>query len=245
MAVKVNNVTTDAFLSLLSSPELAKSSQEAEQVFGVSVPKSTNTTTPQSSGGFVSNNAGKDVSASVVPQSHRNRKPFDWLSESKTTVSPTALGKPLGYSSKRSEDTNSNFGMGGKTVKMSGKEYTTAPKAAVAGALEATEGMVKSPFAMAAGYYANKDTYESKRESEGSASVLAQREERSREYKEEHQEENDATAKKFADIEQSINLYGDDTKLRKFLERNKKEMQELKDETGSNFTLADAAYTMG
>ena len=205
--------------------------------------------TPQKSGGSVSNapkKQGVDVSESRVPLSHRNRKAFDWLETANTTISPTALNKPSSYESKRLTDTNSNFGMGGREVKLSGKEYTTAPRAAATGALEATEGMIKAPSVFMADYYKyGKDTYESKRESESMGRAQEQRAQRSADYKKENQAENDKKAQEWADKATSIDLYKEGTSLRDFINKTKADMQSLKEETEQDFTLADMAYTMG
>lgn len=205
--------------------------------------------TPQKSGGSVSNapkKQGVDVSESRVPLSHRNRKAFDWLETANTTISPTALNKPSSYESKRLTDTNSNFGMGGREVKLSGKEYTTAPSAAATGALEATEGMIKAPSVFMADYYKyGKDTYESKRESESMGRAQEQRAQRSADYKKENQAENDKKAQEWADKATSIDLYKEGTSLRDFINKTKADMQSLKEETEQDFTLADMAYTMG
>lgn len=205
--------------------------------------------TPQTSGGSVSNapkRQGVDVSETRVPLSHRNRKAFDWLETANTTISPTALNKPSSYESKRLTDTNSNFGMGGREVKLSGKEYTTAPRAAATGALEATEGMIKAPSVFMADYYKyGKDTYESKRESESMGRAQEQRAQRSADYKKENQAENDKKAQEWADKATSIDLYKEGTSLRDFINKTKADMQSLKEETEQDFTLADMAYTMG
>ena len=205
--------------------------------------------TPQKSGGSVSNapkKQGVDVSESRVPLSHRNRKAFEWLENANTTISPTALNKPSSYESKRLTDTNANFGMGGREVKLSGKEYTTAPRAAATGALEATEGMIKAPSVFMADYYKyGKDTYESKRESESMGRAQEQRAQRSADYKKENQAENDKKAQEWADKATSIDLYKEGTSLRDFINKTKADMQSLKEETEQDFTLADMAYTMG
>lgn len=205
--------------------------------------------TPQKSGGSVSNapkKQGVNVSETRVPLSHRNRKAFDWLETANTTISPTALNKPSSYESKRLTDTNSNFGMGGREVKLSGKEYTTAPRAAATGALEATEGMIKAPSVFMADYYKyGKDTYESKRESESMGRAQEQRAQRSADYKKENQAENDKKAQEWADKATSIDLYKEGTSLRDFINKTKTDMQSLKEETEQDFTLADMAYTMG
>lgn len=232
MAVKV---TSDNLLDLLTTSNSALKQQNVNK-------------TPQTTGGLVSatsKKSGVEVPESVVPLSHRNRTPFDWLDNAKTTVSPNALDSNAGYESKRLTDTISNFGMGGKTVDMSGKEYTSAPKAAAVGALDAVEGMVKSPASMMAGYYSSKDTHLSKREAEGGKTLTEQVEERSKQYQKENKVANEKKAEEWAKKAESISLYGKDTSVRNFMNKTKAEMQEIKDETGVKFTLADMAYTMG
>ncbi len=176
-----------------------------------------NSTTPQTTGGSVSA-ATKFV----------DRAPVD-----------------TGYDSARILDRQANYRMGGKDATGSFKEYTNAPKAAATGALDAVEGMAKSPFAMTAGYYNSKDTYLSKRESEGAKTLTGQVQERSQQYQKEHGAENTKKAEEWAKVADSIDLYKYTPSVRDFMNKTKEEMQDIKDETGTKFTLSDLAYTMG
>ena len=155
----------------------------AEKRGGVSVAERTgqNVVTPQPSGG----------SAYVAP---------------KTTASSPITSK--GYTSRRMDEVASNLNMGGKGATGSLRELTVAPSAYAAGALDAVEGMVKFAPARMAEHYANKDTYLSKRESEGWDTTAEQYAARNEAYKKAHQEENAKKAQQWADIEQSIDLYG-------------------------------------
>ena len=213
-------------LDLLNDPSVARTESQAQEVFGVKP----NVPTAQ-----------QELKQS--PQTGGSVSDADKLSTPRVTSNPSVTRG--GYESARSVDLGGLYNMGGKNATGSFKEYTSTPKAAVVGALDAVEGMAKSPFGMAAGYYANKDTYLSKREAEGSKTLTNQVQERSQQYKKDNEAKNDAKAEKFAKISDSINLYGKDSSIRDFMNRTKEEMQEIKDETGAKFTLADMSYTMG
>ena len=213
-------------LDLLNDPSVARTESQAQEVFGVKPNVQT---------------AQQELKQS--PQTGGSVSDAGKLSTPRVTSNPSVTRG--GYESARSVDLGGLYNMGGKNATGSFKEYTSTPKAAVVGALDAVEGMAKSPFGMAAGYYANKDTYLSKREAEGSKTLTNQVQERSQQYKKDNKAKNDAKAEKFAKISDSINLYGKDSSIRNFMNRTKEEMQEIKDETGAKFTLADMSYTMG